>query len=234
MTNSAQLSRVEGPVSLTDRVHHILRQAILSLELKPGDPLSEEEMAKQLGVSKTPVRSAIHRLAEEGLVVKQPYKGVFVEEMSTQKMEAIFQVRAVLEGLAAYLAAPYFTQENIDRSQKLLQKSEQALASGDTTACMQFGKEFHMLIHSRVNNDYLQSLLSNVDAHLQRYRLHIAQIPGRLSKSVQEHQHVLEALKSGDSILAESAMRKHLFTLMEDYERQNKINSVRDDSQKQT
>ncbi len=109
MERTFQLHRVTGPVSLKDKAYHAIKAAILSLKLKPGDPLVESDLAQQLGISKTPVRDALLELEREGFVTKVPFKGTYVTEITLKDVREVFQVRAVLEGLAARLAAPLFS-----------------------------------------------------------------------------------------------------------------------------
>lgn len=216
MKNGIHLEKVGEQISLTDRVYHILRQAILSLDLKPGSLLVEETIALQLGVSKTPVRGAFHKLSQEGLVIRKPYKGVYVSEISFEQMEEIFEVRAVLEGLAARLAARHFPETDFEKAEECLSRAEKALEAGEAEACAQAGKEFHNLVISHIDNEYLMTVLLNVEAHLQRYRIYTAQIPGRLSKSIREHREVLDAIKQRDPVLAEEALKYHLLGMVKE------------------
>ncbi|MBI4757519.1 MAG: GntR family transcriptional regulator, partial [Chloroflexi bacterium] len=106
MEPTFQLARVEGPLSLKDKAYAAIKDAILSLQLKPGEPLVETELAEQLGISKTPVRDALQHLERGGFVTRVLFKGTYVTEVTLKDLKEVFQLRAVLEGLAARLAAP--------------------------------------------------------------------------------------------------------------------------------
>ena len=115
-----QLEKVGAPLSLKDRAYAAIKEAILSLKLQPGTLLVETELARQLGISKTPVRDALQELEREGLVTRILFKGTYVTEVSARDAEEIFQLRAVLEGLAARLATPRLTPEDLARARQLL------------------------------------------------------------------------------------------------------------------
>ena len=102
-----KFSRMRTGSTLTERVYSSVKEAILSLNLKPGSPLVEDELAGQLGTSKTPVRDALLALERDGLVTKIPYKGTYVSELTEDDAVEIFQLRSALEGLASRLAAKW-------------------------------------------------------------------------------------------------------------------------------
>ncbi len=216
MEPSFQLARVEGPLSLKDKAYAAIKDAILSLQLKPGEPLVETELAEQLGISKTPVRDALQHLERGGFVTRVLFKGTYVTEVTLKDVKEVFQLRAVLEGLAARLAAPLLIPEEWDEGERLIGAAEAALAQGNRELCSQLGKQFHNLVIQKTDNQRLLPILHNLDDHLQRFRLVSDQISGRLEKSVQEHRRVLEALRQRDPALAEQAMRDHLHSVLQD------------------
>jgi DNA-binding GntR family transcriptional regulator len=216
MEPAFQLPKITEPVSLKDKAYNATKSAILSLKLKPGDPLVETDLAQQLGISKTPVRDALMELEREGFVTKVPFKGTYVTEITLKDVCEAFQVRAVLEGLAARLAAPLFSAEELEEAEKILAAAEAALAEGDIVLCSEHGRQFHNLIINKADNQRLQSITRNLDDHLQRFRLLSDQISGRLNKSLKEHRKVLEALRRRDPIAAEKAMQGHLSSVLQD------------------
>jgi DNA-binding GntR family transcriptional regulator len=216
MEPTFQLHKVAEPVSLKDKAYNAIKSAILSLKLKPGDPLVESELAQQLGISKTPVRDALLELEREGFVTKVLFKGTYVTEITLKDVREVFQLRAVLEGLAARLAAPLFSAEEVEEAEKIITAAEAALAKGDIALCSEHGKRFHRLIINKADNRRLQPIILNLDDHLQRFRLLSDQINGRLNKSLKEHRKVLEALRRRDPIAAEEAMQGHLSSVLQD------------------
>jgi DNA-binding GntR family transcriptional regulator len=203
--------------TLADRVYATIKEAILDLKLKPGNLLLEDELARQLGTSKTPVRGALLALERDGLVVKVPYKGTYVSEVSLQDAIEIFELRAVLEGLAARLAARSFSPRDLDAAEKLLDLADEARARGDFDGASDLGAQFHRSIHQRADNSRLMPILEKLEEQLRRLRHLSDRVAGRLDKSSREHRLILAALRAGDPVQAESAMRQHLESVIQDF-----------------
>jgi DNA-binding GntR family transcriptional regulator len=216
MDPTFQLPKVTEPISLKDKAYNAIKSAILSLQIEPGNPLVESDLAQQLGISKTPVRDALLELEREGFVIKIPFKGTYVTEITLKDVREVFQLRAVLEGLAARLAAPLFSDEELEEAEKIITAAGVALAEGDIALCSEHGKRFHKLIINKADNQRLQTIIPNLDDHLQRFRFLSDQINGRLNKSLKEHGKILEALQRRDPIAAEEAVRNHLFSVLQD------------------
>jgi DNA-binding GntR family transcriptional regulator len=217
MTDAVRLNRVSTGTTLTDRVYVTIKEAILDLTLKPGTPLVEDDLAGQLGTSKTPVRDALLALERDGLVTKIPYKGTYVTEVSVKDATEIFELRAVLEGLAARSAARTLSREDLDRAEAYLKAADEALARGDRLAASAWGAKFHKIIHNHADNRRLLPLLARLEEQLRRLRSLSDQVAGRLDKSAHEHHVVLEALRGGDAEKAEAAMREHLQSVVRDF-----------------
>lgn len=231
MDSSFRLSPVNEPLSLKDKVYEAIKDAILSLELEPGQALVESRLAEQLGVSKTPIRDALQELEREGFVTRIPYKGTYVAPVDAKDLEEVLQLRAALEGLAVRLAVPWLTAEEREAAEKLLDGAEAALARGDPDRCSTLGNEFHQLFMRRAENQRLVSILRNLDDHMQRFRRMSDQISGRLVKSQAEHRRVLEAVKQQDAELAEQAMRSHLHSVLQDLSGREEVRDARSPQQ---
>ncbi len=216
MSHAFQLERVDALLSLKDVAYNAIKEAILTLRLEPGTLLVESDLAQQLGISKTPVRDALQELEREGFVTRILFKGTYVTDVTIQDISEVFQLRAVLEGLAAHLAAPLFSTEELDQVAQNLSAAEAALVAGNLTRCSQEGQKLHQAIIDKTDNHRLALIIHNLDDHVQRFRLLSDRIGGRLNKSVQEHRRVLDALRSRDPAAAEQAMRDHLFSVLQD------------------
>lgn len=220
------LSKLNDWRSLRDHAYDAIKTAILSLHLKPGEPLVERELATRLGISKTPVRGALVRLEREGLVTMVPFKGAIVARIYKDDIREIFQLREALEGLAARLAAPMFSEADYLEGQRIHQAAEQAFQEQRYTECSQVGHGLHDLILRRADNSRLRLIVKNLDDQLQRFRLVSAAIPGRLARSSQEHVEILEALHARDAALAERLMKEHLQGVLADLVTQDDLNSL--------
>lgn len=213
---SFRLPHVKAVRTLKDQAYDTIKEAILSMQLEPGQPLVEEELAQQLGVSKTPVRDALNDLERDGLVTKILFKGTYVSEISARDVEEIFQLRAVLEGLAFRLATPCLTPEDLVQAEVLLDACDKARRQGDLPLCSKLGTQFHWLIIKKSTNQRLSPILDNLEDHTRRLRLVSERIYGRLEKSSREHRRILDALKQGDPLVAEQRLRDHLHSVIHD------------------
>lgn len=212
------LPQSSAPVSLEKFAYDSIKKAILEFHFKPGDALVEADLSKQLNISKTPVRDALTRLEREGLVTKVAYTGTYVGEITAQGVMEVFEIRAVLEGLAARQAAVNFTSADLTQAEELLSRQAGLLARGELTGASEVNRQFHALILQRSNNQHLRSMLANLDDHIQRYRVLSKAQRGTQSASVQEHQSVLDAIRAGDAAGAETAMKTHLRNVLTELE----------------
>lgn len=218
MSSSPQLERVEVSLSLKDRAYGAIKDAILSLKLEPGAPIVETSLAEQLGISKTPVRDALQELEREGFVTRVFFKGTYVTDVTMKDIREVFQLRAVLEGLAARIAAQLFSDEELKAVAGHLEQAQLALERGDLVTCSERGQYIHHAIRQKGDNARLAVIIGNLDDHLRRFRGLSDQISGRLNKSLVEHGRVLTALQGRDPDAAEQAMRIHLFSVLHDLE----------------
>ena len=217
MTDHFQLNPVRTGMTLTERVYTTIKEAILDLKLQPGSPLVEDELARQLGTSKTPVRDALFTLERDGLVTKIPYKGTYVSEISLRDATEIFELRAVLEGLAARLATDTFGPAEFAEAERLLNTADQARARGDREAASQLGAQFHWLILQQAENRRLKPILAKLEEQLRRLRRLSDLRQGRLEKSAREHRAILDCLRARDPFATEAAMRNHLQSVVVDF-----------------
>ncbi len=212
----AQLAPVGTVLSLERKAYDAIKEAILSFQLKPGMALVEVELARQLQISKTPVRDALARLELEGLVTKEPYRGTTVCLLSRRNMVEMFQIRAALEGLAVRLACANFSADNIFEAQALISRQHTAIESGDQDMAAAANRRFHDLFISRANNQWLIRTLNNLEDHLRRYRTLSLHQENRQERSLEEHRVVVEAISQRNADAAEHAMRAHLLTTVEE------------------
>lgn len=216
MPETGLFGKVETPLSLKETAYRTIKDAIVSLRLEPGTPLVETTLAEELGISKTPVRDALQELEREGFVARIFFKGTYVTDVTMKDVREVFQLRAVLEGLAARLAAPLFGDGELEQIGAHLSAAEEALAGGDLRLCSQHGTELHQAIIRKADNGRLIPIIQNLDDHVRRFRALSDRISGRLHRSVQEHRRVLAALHDRDPEAAEQAMRDHLFSVLYD------------------
>ena len=209
---------------LRDVVFENLRTAILEGDLKAGQRLMEVQLAEQLGVSRTPIREAIRKLELEGLVVMLPRKGAYVANMSFKDLIDVLEIRSSLEGLAASLAAERLREEDISDLERVAKEFEKSVREADIDNVLKKNVEFHEKIFLMANNKKLYQLITSLWEQVHRFRVtYVSNYDASLSL-VDEHNRILEAIKSGDCELAKKYATEHI-EIAEQFFMENTINS---------
>lgn len=193
-----------------------LRNMILKHELLPGQRLIQDELAQQLGVSRTPIREALNRLAHEGFVEISSYKGASVAKFSITQLEDIYTVRVALESYATCLAARNITPQEVDTLTILMNSMQEAFLQKNPERLLIVHNQFHAGIYAAAHKHRLYELsLQNLELSMVYQRLAFSM--GRGSKDpVIEHQDLLKTIQRHDSVTAGEMMLNHLeFTLAE-------------------
>jgi DNA-binding GntR family transcriptional regulator len=202
--------------TLGDRAYDSIKEAILSLQVRPGELLGIGDLADQLGVSRTPVRDALIRLESDGLVEIVARKGALVTHMREEDVREIYELRVLLESYAARLATPLLSSVDVKRLELNLAQAEQALGSGDDLAAAELGRTVHNALIEKVRNGRFQTWLESLEVQYTRSRRFVALIPHRAWKSHQEHAAIVRAVAAGDAEGAAEAMRNHLVSVQDD------------------
>jgi len=206
---------IESP-NLRDQTYDIIKNMIIMREIAPGKKINEEHLAKAIQVSRTPIREALCRLENEGIVKIIPRRGAFVADLTEINVSEILLIREVLEGLVARLAAEYMDEKTLEKLKKALEKVS-ASPEKDSGLINYTRSEidFHALLLSVSNNQMLKNMMEIVNAHLQIIRLRTVVIPERAQKTVKEHHQILKAIENGDAGAAEELMRQHVRSVRE-------------------
>lgn len=195
---------------LWEGVYQVLREAIVEGTLAPGQHLAEQQLAEELGVSRTPVREALRRMALEGFVVMVPRRGAYVAGMSLKDMNDVFELRMALEGLAAYLAAQRITPQEQVVLKETLEQLEAATAAGDKDQVISTDTRFHALIYAASRNRRLIQIVGNLSDQIQSFRLQSLFAPGRLKDTMREHKRLMAAIERHDSQAARKLAEEHI------------------------
>ena len=195
--------------TMPEIAYDAIRDAILSGRHAPGQRLVTEELAKELGVSRMPVREALHRLEVSGLITITPHKGAVVSHLSEAEVAEIFHIRAVLEGLATRLAAGRMTLADHKRLGALLGEMERAARARDPGKVLVLNRDFHAVIWRAARAPRLLELLENLYDACQRFRNLSVRLPGRLNQITQEHRRIARALAQRDTAAAERNANAH-------------------------
>jgi len=202
--------KIEGYELLSQKVYRALKTEIIKGSLKPGTKLSEGKIAKQMEVSRTPIREALRELAAEGFVKISPNQGVVVSNASVEDVQEVLQIRGVLEGLAARLATKTINEEEIKELEKYQKRMEHYTNKDEVLAFSEMDAEFHELILNICGNNRLIQIRKNLSDQAHRYRIRSLSIPGRLKYSLKEHQEIVEALKRKNAEQADRLSQKHI------------------------
>lgn len=201
---------------LRDVVFQTLRQGILRGLLPPGLRLMEIQLAKQLGVSRTPVREAIRMLELEGLVKTVPRKGAEVAEITPKDLHDVLEVRCALEELAVELACKYMDETSLAALRKALNQFRKLVPYGDVNALAECDVTFHDIIIQSTNNKRLIQLLNNLSEQMYRYRLEYLKDASTHQLLIKEHQIILQCIENRDVEGSKKMIRDHISQQYED------------------
>ncbi len=207
--------RIHNHRPLRELVFEQLRSSILNGSLKPGERLMEIDLAEKLGVSRTPIREAIRKLELEGLVVMEVRKGAYVADVSVKETLDILEVRSVLEGLAASLAAKRVTKEELEEMQVTLESFNQAVKDDDMKRMIEQDTRFHNLIFKSTRNKKLIQIVNGLQELVLRFRITYFTEYKRATDMPAEHQLIYKAIANGDPIAAQKNGQYHIDMLKE-------------------
>ena len=198
--------------SLAERAYVAIRRLIVTLELEPGAVINERELVERLGIGRTPVREALRRLAQEGLVEVYPRRGMFVTDVDVRRLAQLSEVRAVLEPEAARLAAERLTEAGRAELEELLRELD--ADAFDDPALMVLDERIHRAVYRWARNDLLEATLEQYYVLALRIWTIALDRQHELHDAVQEHRALLEAIRDGDGERAAATVRAHV----EDFE----------------
>ncbi len=196
-------------VNLTDQVYGAIKHRILSSQFEVGSKLRDETLAKQLGVSRTPVREAILRLSREGLVEIIPRSGTRVRTFTERDIEEIFELRIALEKLAVRKAATRLDRAQVRRLRDMHEQAEAALKTGNTTLALVFDSEMHRMILEASGNQRLQAMMSTITDFIVLFR-NIGAHTLHHRGFTYRHRDIVQALVRRDPDRAARALAEHI------------------------
>ncbi|MFD7434912.1 GntR family transcriptional regulator [Streptomyces sp. NPDC059861] len=203
------LAAVKQPPA-ADRVYTHVKQGVLDRRYEGGTLLTEGELADAVGVSRTPVREALLRLEAEGLIKLYPKKGALVLPVSAQEIADVVETRLLVEEHAARKAVPA-PSGLIVRLEELLEQQREQAAAGDLAAAAVTDRSFHAEIVRSGGNEILSRLYDQLrDRQLRMGVAVMHSHPDRIAKTLAEHQHILDALRSGDPDAAVDVVHRHI------------------------
>ena len=196
---------------MRQRATDVLRAAIISGRLVPGDRLKEAELSEQLGISRAPVREALRQLEHEGLVVSLPYRATEVLGISQEEIaEVLVPIRLTLETFAFRRALPLLSGDDLDALGVLVQTMRQAGAIGDLDALAEADVRFHELVIERSGQQHCLQIWRSIQPRVRAYFRRDAPIHSRADEIADEHEELVDVLRRGDESQLLETLRHHI------------------------
>jgi GntR family transcriptional regulator, rspAB operon transcriptional repressor len=202
--------RAQRSASMAEQVFRTLRSAIVTMRLKPGEALSEQEIARRLDVSRQPVREAFIKLSEDGLVRVLPQRGTFVMKISARAVTNARFVREAVECAIAREAAQRITPADTAALRALIADQRKAEKSNDTEGFFVLDEEFHRALAAASGCAYAWKVIESAKAQMDRVRFLSVPEATPMRRLIAQHQRILHGVASGDGDAAAAAMRTHL------------------------
>ena len=204
------MKAIKNPPNLKEAVYQRLKESIVRGEISPGSKLVETQISQKLGVSRTPLREAISRLGQEGLLEVVPRHGTFVRKQSVNEILESLEIREALEGLAARLAARHATPEIVQKMKNCFSDFSPKNVEKSIKEYAQENVRFHHLVIQASQNRRLIGLIRNLYDQMDMVRLHTIVLPGRARNSLAEHREIIRLIEKKRGDLAEKLLRYHI------------------------
>ena len=196
---------------LKERAYDEIKRMVLTGELGPGTFLAERQLAARLGMSKTPVRSALERLESEGFIRISPQQGAIIRDLSLDEIADQYEIRTALETFVARTVAGRLTPGQIDQVKANLHAQRENLHAGDVARGVALDEEFHALFGGFLGNREILRVMGQLRDKIHRVIFRVFTLdPARFAGSTEEHRAIAEAIISGDATLAARRIEEHL------------------------
>jgi len=207
--NEAKITRK----TLTASVVDILREKIISNEIKGGAPLRQDALATQLGVSRIPIREALLQLEAEGLVQFSPHKGAVATEVSAGAIDELFGLRAILECDILDRAMPKMTESDLNESASALKEFDELLIPGaDINRWGGLNWKFHKSLYLPAGRERTMNIIGQLHTNSDRYLRMQIQVDEDFSRAEQDHHDLLEMCRKRDTRAARKCLKEHILT----------------------
>ena len=197
-------------MSLGQHVYESLKQAIVKGDMPPGRRIVESRVAEALGISRTPVREAIHKLEREALLHRSPAGGFYVAGLTRADVEETFGIRSVLESYAARLAALKHRREELEPLEEKIRAYQAGLEKHDTEALLRINTEFHDLLYALSRSPRLIAMINNLRDQIYRFRQVILKVEEMAKTSNEDHRLMLSFIRKREADRVEMLVREHI------------------------
>lgn len=195
---------VEKPLTLRERIVDFIKDSVVSGRLKPGERVPEQEIAENLGISRTPIREAFRQLESEGFISVTPRKGAVVSPITDKDVNEFYAIKSLLEGFAAKTACTKLAQKDIKRLESLNSQMGRCAEKSDVKGFFKLDNQFHDIFLKACGNEKLCAMVYQLVQQFERFRITALSVPGRMTDSVKQHRDIIEAFRESNVALVES------------------------------
>lgn len=208
------MTRIKKNDLLSEKVYKRIKEEIITHKLPPNSRLKEEQLAKELGVSRSPVREALRKLASEGFITLFPNRGAIINEISIKDVIEIYEIRGTLFGLAGALSSQNISKKDLEKLEEIINKMQEVLIKGDTYNFSLLDEEFDNLILKTSRNKNLIEILKIINDRIRMIRFESLSVPGRMEKAFGELKKIFYAIKNRDKENAEKFIKEHSYNAL--------------------
>lgn len=195
---------VEKPLTLRERIVDFIKDSVVSGRLKPGERVPEQEIAENLGISRTPIREAFRQLESEGFITVTPRKGAVVSPITDKDVSEFYTIKSLLEGFAAKTACHKLTQKDIKKLESLNTQMDRCAEKSDVKGFFKLDNQFHDIFLKACGNEKLCAMVYQLVQQFERFRITALSVPGRMHDSVRQHTEIIDAFRDSNVALVES------------------------------
>lgn len=196
--------------SLSEKAYYLLRDRLITLQIRPGATIDERALQDELQVGRTPLREALRKLAHDGLVYVAPRRGIFASHLDLGALSAVSEIRVELEAHAGYLAAARATNDDRSAITDVLEELDARTVGSGRRELIQLDLRIHRVVHRATHNTYLIATLDEYYAHSLRMWFLVLDRLDRLGYAVDSHRDLLNAVDEGNSAAAQRILREHV------------------------
>lgn len=200
---------------LSDKAYELIRHQIITLEMPPLSAIDESALMAELEIGRTPIREALQRLAFEDLVSIVPRRGIFVADVSITDLQRIFELRMVLEGFCARLAAERATPGQLAEMGTVIRELD-AVRNEDAQTLLAIDERFHTLLYQAAGNQFLADSLEHLQALSFRIFYLVLNRLGGVRWTVEQHREIIEVLQAQDGVRAEALLQQHIYQFQQE------------------
>jgi DNA-binding GntR family transcriptional regulator len=201
---------IKSGKTIRQKVYEYLRESILGAEIKPGERIVEADIAGRIGVSRTPVREALHSLEREGLLESIPRIGYVVTAISEAEVSELSGIRLALEGLALRWAMERNFESLVAELEKNVRHSEDLLAAGDVKSFIEMDARYHEIISRAAGSKQLSEMTQSIRRYMLRYRIQSIYTADNVQRAISGHRTLLNAIADRDAEKAQQALYAHI------------------------